>query len=485
MDAALLARIGLSRLRLPSPMAKLEIVHGLARALRDPVASAATWEAFLSWISALDLESEVLEALCVLVLAGDSKVMALGALRSAIRCPSILSDIFISEAFGTPILINSWAKSHSGEAPTLYSANDIADELSKGQIVPSILATRLRALEARSGKPMMKQWAYEFDRLLAKLGPQADGHWSYFSGDDRQRAVGQFIGRRGHLARSAYLRTLALAFDRWEMPEEIAHSEAMYATPVDFSFLRMLPGDAPLWAMPFHQAQPRSIKEWEELLSAVARGTFQKEDSRQQLLHLNASARCSERYQADAEVITLLFSGEPLPVEEVFRIHDWLPGHIYIERDSDWQFAVNGREPDAIFPLNDGINVLPALLPIVGRFVGYFHSDLIGRMPYLPANYSRNIAMVARPRIGGADLQFEEKSVGEFRYWNWRWSPTHDKALGTHCSVSVTLSDDCISQLLKVPKMQCSRVWRATVLSRESDYGEWQESVHYGMLPFL
>lgn len=483
MDAGLLARMGLSRLRLPSPMAKLEVVHGAARALRDAATSAATWEAFLNWVSALELESEVLEALCILVLASDSKVMALGALRSAIRCPSILSDVFISEAFGTPILINSWAKSHSGEAPLLYRANEIEEELSKGQIVPPILGNRLRKLEARSDKPMMKQWVYEFDRLLARLGPQSDGHWSYFSDDDRQRAIGQFIGRRGHLARSAYLRALALAFDHWGMPEEIARSEAMYATPADFSFLRMLPNDAPSWAMPFHQAQPRSGEEWEIALDAIAQGAFQKEDSRL-LLHFNASARCSERYQADAEVITVLSSGELLPIEEVFRIHDWLPGHIHIERTPDWRFAINGREPDAIFPLNDGIKILPALHPSVGRFAGYFHSDIIGRMPYMPANYSRNVALTAQPRIGGADFEFKGQNVGEFRYWNWRWSPTHDKALGTHGAVSVTLSDDCISQLLQVPGMQCSRAWRATVLSRESDHGEWQESVHYGMLPF-
>jgi len=483
MDAGLLARIGLSRLRLPSPMAKLQVVHGAARALRNVDTSAVTWEAFLTWVATLELESEVLEALCVLLLANDSKDIALGALRSAIRYPSILSDVFIREAFGTPVLVNSWVKSHSGEAPLLYRANEIEKELSKGQIVPPILGTRLRKLEARSDKPMMKQWTYEFDRLLAKLGPQSDGHWDYFCDEDRQRAIGQFIARRGHLARSAYLRTLALAFDCWGMPEKIARSEAMYATPADFSFLRMLPDDAPLWAMPFHQAQPRSGDEWEAALDAVVRRVSQQEHPRL-LLHFNASARPSKRYQADIEVITVLYSGEPLPIEEVFRTHNWLPGHMYIARTSDWQFAIDRCEPDAVFPLNDSVGMLPALVPSVARSVGYLHSDLIGRMPYLPANYSKDGALTARPRIGGADIEFEGQNVGEFRYWNWRWSPAHDRSLETHGAVSITLSGDCISQVLQVPGMQCSRVWLAKVLSRETDYGEWQESVRYGMLPF-
>lgn len=103
---------------------------------------------------------------------------------------------------------------------------------------------------------------------------------------------------------------------------------------------------------------------------------------------------------------------------------------------------------------------------------------------YLPANYSGNVALRARPRTGGADFELNGKNVGKFRYWNWRWAPTHDRDLGTHCAVSVTLSGDLIDELLRVPGMRCTRVWKATVLTRDSDYSEWKESVHFGMLPF-
>lgn len=483
MDAHLIARIGLQRLRLPIPMAKLQIVHGAARALLDPQTNTVAWEALLGWVSSLELESEVLEALCAIVLASNSDVICLEPLRSAICWPSILSDIFISEAFHTPILYNSWSKSHSGEMPPYYRADNIQAELVAGQIVPPILASRMKELERMSGKPMLKQWAYEFDRLLYKLGSQSDGNWSYFAGDDRQRARGQFIGRRGHLARSAYLRTLALAFDVWGMPEYVARSEAMYATPADFSFLKMLPSKAPTWALHFHQAQPNTSEEWSDVLNVLAQATIEQEDARL-LLHLNAPTQRSERYQAEVEVITVLVSEGQPSVEEIFRIHDWLPGNVHVARSSEWEFVINAREPDAFFPLNDGIKALPALLPSVGLFVGYFHSDLVGRMPYLPANYDSAVTLKACPRLGGADFELNGQCVGEFRYWNWLWSPTHDKALGTHGAVLVTLSHDSVSQLINCSGMQCTRVWRAKVLSRETDYGEWQEVLHYGMLPF-
>lgn len=484
MDPELLAAIGLSRLRLPIPMAKFQIVHAAARSLRDTETSEATWNALLNWVAALDLESELLEALCILVCARGSTTLNIGALRSVIRCPSILSDVFISEAFDTPILVNSWINSHSGEAPHLYRADELAVDLSKGYIVPPILGTRIKKLEDSTHKPFFKQWVYEFDRLQTMLGSPSDGHFSYFSGDERDRSVGQFIARKGHFGRSAYLRTLALAVDLWGVPEEIARSEAMHATPADFSFLKIAPSDPPEWAMLFHQAQPGAVAEWKEALNEVAKEAYLSDVSRQ-LLHFNASARPDKRYQAEVELIAVLSSGENLPIEKVFRIHSWLLGRIYIARTTDWKFAINGCEPDATFPLDGNVQMLPALYPAVGHFVGYFHSDLIGRMPYLPANYSQNAALKAHPRIGGADIELNEKNVGEFRYWNWRWAPMHDKDLGTHCAVSVTLSEELIDELLQVPGMRCTRVWKATVLTRDSDYGDWKKSVHFGTLPFL
>jgi hypothetical protein len=464
-------------------MAKLQIVHGVASALLARETRVVTWEALLKWVSSLKLESEVAEALCAIILARDSDVISLESLRRAIQRQSILSDTFISEAFRIPILYNSWAKAHSGEASPLYRAADIQNELVEGKVVPPILADRLIKLERTYGNHVLKQWVFEFDQLLYKQGSVSDGHWSYFISDDRERATGQFIGRRSHLARSAYLRTLALAFDVWGMPEEVVRSEAMYASPVDFAFLRMLPGEAPNWAIPFHEAQPLSREDWEGVLRALTQAISERDGARR-LLHLNAPVQQSKRYQAEAEVVTVLYRGEKPSVEDIFRIHDWLPGHTYIARSAEHDFLIDGRDPQESIPLNHRTMVLPALLPAVAPFVGYVHSDLVGRMPYLPASYSSDISFIGRPCRHGVDFALDGKIVGEFRYWNWRWSPTHDKALGPNVAVSVTLSCEGVSQLIRGSEMEYMRVWRAKVLSRGNDYGKWEEVCHHGILPF-
>ena len=110
-------------------------------------------------------------------------------------------------------------------------------------------------------------------------------------------------------------------------------------------------------------------------------------------------------------------------------------------------------------------------------YVGFMHSDLIGRMPYFPANYSNN-TLIARARIGGADFEYKGQNVGEFSYWNWDWNPTHHRDFGTHGGVSVSIFANCNSLLHDVPEMQLAQVWRSTVLTRDSDYGEWREETN-------
>jgi hypothetical protein len=433
-------------------------------------------------VSELELESEVIEALCIPVLAKDAKPVAVGALQRAIARTSPLSDLYLGEISGRPVLVNSWAKAHSGEAPIFFSADSILQELTAGRIVPGILANRLRILDERSKHPFLKQWAYEFQRLIDRLGEQSDGYWEHFIEGERGRSIGQFVARRGHFARSAYLRTLSFAFDCWDMPENLTCSEAMYATPADFTFLRMPPGDPPSWVELLASSAPVSQDEWQRFLGGVVENAAE-DDGTPELLYLNAPMNSTATYQAEIELISCLYEGnEPQP-EEVFHVHQFLLGRVELPRTRNCDISIEQRCPDNSFPCSGGGHILPALLPSVARYVGYFHSDLIQRIPYLPANYSRSATLLSRPHTGGMDLLLGDRPVGEIKYWNWQWSPTYDKALGPHCGISLTVSRDCCRALLSVPGMMFSRYWRATVLTRKEEYGKWEEKTLVGVLP--
>ena len=416
-----LAEIGLSRIQLPIPMAKLQIIHGAARALCNSDTDKVMWRVILRWIESLDFESEVLEALCILFVARGSHVLSSSELRRSIRNPSILSDHFIALVFDLPVLMRTWEKSHSGEVPPLYRLDSIQKELDEGRIVPPILSTQLRELERRVGKPFMRQWAYEFDRLQQRLGSQQNGHFSYFSGNQGQDATGHFIGRRGHLARSAYLRVFALAVDLWNMPYDFALDHAMKATPADFSFLKMLPSDPPEWA-------------------------------------------------------------QSVNPEEAFRFHEFLPGHVYIPRDEEGNFHIPPWPLEDTLPSKTGAILRPVLLPAVASEVGYLHSDLIERMPYLPVAHAPGASLIATPCIGGAEIKLNSETVGVFRYWNCAWQPMHQKNIGSHGAVAVTLSEKystCIPGPLLNKVIRC---WRAKVRIRAKEYGEWEDHTFFGRI---
>ena len=163
-------------------------------------------------------------------------------------------------------------------------------------------------------------------------------------------------------------------------------------------------------------------------------------------------------------------------------MHDFLPGRAVLPRSNN-DIVVSRKLPGDYIPCKGGGRILPALIPSVASYVGYFHSDLTGRMPYLPVNYSGSTDLVARSRSGGMDLMYGDQSVGEIRYWNWQWSPGHDRALGPHCGISLDISKACYRKILSVPGTRLSRHWRAKVLTRERTFAKWEQNTYFGSLP--
>jgi hypothetical protein len=480
MNPEQLLELGISRLRIPIPMVKLQIVHEFAKAIATEQTPNVAQHALLRWLGSLELESEILEALAIVVLAKPSDNLPSTAIRSAIRAPSVLSDLFIERAYESRVLVNSWLKGHSIEVPALQNVESAVAELSRGQIVPRILKERMVALETLSGKPFMRQWAFEFEQLLSRAPFSEDGHFSYFAGNHRHGRVGQFIARRGHLARSAFLRTLAAACDFWDMPKEIAERESLYASPVDFSLLPLLPGDAPSWAVDLHRSRPTLEKEFElAICNATAR--LNTELGRA-LLHLHLPLVQDEQYRAELEVITVLSSGESVKPEDAFLLHSMLPGKILIPRASDLSLTLKRWNPRESVRQDNGDIIRPALLPVFDQHVGYFHSDLVGCMPCLPANNGSEVPLVATIRRSGADLRISDALVGELHYWNWNWRPMHEADSMGHCGIALTIARDAVDEILHADRMHALRVWRATIRTRSSEYGDWQTAELFGAL---
>ena len=482
MTDAELLDVAMCRLRLPVPMAKLQVIHQVAAALEDDRIGAATWQALLRWGRALRLESEVVEALAIVVTARGAAVLSAAELRAAIIAPSVLSDIFIGHAFSTPVLVHSWLKGHSGEVPRFYQRPELRRELALGQIVPRALMLKMQDLQQEWRKPFVAQWVFEFDRLLGHSDGSTDGHFSFFFPESDRSEVGQFIARRGQLARSAFLRTLALAGDLWNMPIPEVQAGAMVASPADLSLLPMLPGDVPTWVRHLHDARPGTSDEVAGLAASVLREVHEAQGKA--LLHLNLPLHGDARYQCELEIVSFFASGENVDAEEVFFLHDFLPGRVCVPRTEDLMLRVDALDRDATFLAKTGGRLRPVLLPVVADNAGYLQSDLVRRMPRLPAHDLPN-PLVVTPRKGGAAVLLSGTEVGELLHWNWKWRPTYPKEMGGHAGVGLVLGSGVAKRILQVDGMRLGHAWRAKVLTRETDYKDWLEEAWQGFLPSL
>jgi hypothetical protein len=383
----------------------------------------------------------------------------------------------MAHAFNTPVLVHSWLKGHSGEVPRFYQRPELRQELALGQIVPKALVLSLQDLQQRSRRPFVAQWTFEFERLIDRNDGSRDGHFGFFLPESDRGEVGQFIAQRGQLARSALLRTLALAADLWGMPIPEAQAVAMVASPADLNLLPMLPGGVPEWVTPLHGARPGTSDEAAGLAASVLREVHEAEGK--SLLHLNLPLHGDTRYNGELEIVSILGSGEAIDVAEVFGIHDFLPGRMYVPRAEDLTLRIDALDRGATFPGKAGGRLRPVLLPLVGNNAGYLQSDLVRRMPRLPAHDSRS-PLIVIPRKGGADILLSGTRVGELLHWNWKWRPTYPKDMGGPTGVALVLDRDVTKRLLHIDGMRLCHVWRARVLTRETDYGDWREEVWQG-----
>lgn len=475
-----IADVAVARLGLPVPMAKLQVMHDIAASLRDEESAPVVWNALLRWLKSRELESEVLEGLCPLILAKGARVLELSTLRLSIERPSILSDFLIAQSFGSPLMVAAWLHSHSEEVPALLQLKEELEELSSARVVPPLFGNRLRALELRSGKPFLRQWAYEFTLLRTRAVYTDGSDFGYFRGDTTN-GTGMFTGKRSHLARSAFLRTLALAVARWGMPQDLAEVVAQFALPAEPILLKLLPGSPPPWATAVHTWPMDDLNGSPTTTIAQLVGHIEHHTG-QTLLHFKGCICSSKTMRVDAEVTTVLAARGVADPEDVFKFQNVLLGKVEIPRANSESFNSCSWPLENTLPGKDGAEYLPALLSIIGNIVGYLSSDLLHLLPQIPTVHSTEGAITAIPEVGGVSIMYGGGCVGRVDYWNWRWQPMREMNSLPPSAVCTTLSADAVEKLLHVRGYTVIRCWKISVSTRDTDYGSWVDTIRFGTL---
>ena len=373
-----------SRLHSPVPVLKLLVCHKLGTLLDDEATRDQCFRALLELLRDARFETEITDALVVPLIARKSTV-DVAALRTSINYPWVLSDLMLSLIAGQPFLVDSWRAAHSGIAPRFHSLESVKI-LRKAQIIPPFVAHRLEGMDQRFGYPFVRQWCFEFDALAARSREQGASQFMHFTEGDPQRQIGQFSSLPGHRARSAYLRTLALAVDQWAMPSEYAQNLADAVKPVDTHFVGFVPTRPPEWSTSLGQVRSVDLEEWSV---TIAKATS---DSATQynrvVLHADAFVGGDKLYAAQLELTTAFCNDVAPAADEVFHLHDQLLGKSsYGDLDAASLGTIS--EP----PLSNTFEL--AVIPLVSEYLGLFYANLMWRAHTL-LGYSGSLASSER-----------------------------------------------------------------------------------------
>jgi len=451
-----------SRLSSPVPVTKLLVGSHLATVLTSPDTRAVTQEALIKGLHEARFESEVTELLAVPLIAGDFS-LDVDALRAAIEFPSVLSDSILSLVGGRDFRVKAWMAAHSGPAPQFHPSKSL-EILRKAQIIPPFVGYRLAGLERDSGLPLLRQWCFEFDSLDQRSVEEGSSQFMYFSTGDHEHRVGQFVSIDSHRARSAYLRTLAIASERWGMPIEVAEDFAEAVRPVDPKLRGFVPTKAPNWADKLVPNGNIGDEEWVENIRNVILGRNSGADGT--ILHADFLVAERKNWAAELELVTVFSDRDDVKAEEVFSRHDELPG----------QWSYKTADPLTFTTTAEGMpggRFVPAAIPISDDYLGLFYCEVMSRLPYLPRRFGRTGELRTRSSASQIEIISGSETVGRVVYWNKDWSPTHLRYLKPNCGVAAIVSANFVTEMEEYSRKKLLTFCHLKKIERQKDYGPW------------
>jgi hypothetical protein len=458
-----------SRLSSPAPTTKLLVANHLATLLVNQQTSKTSHEALIKAVREARFESEVTDILSVPLLARGGSI-DIDTLRASIQFPSVLSDSMLSLLSGRKFLVNTWISGDSGPAPRIHSMQSL-DFLRKAQIIPSFIGHRLANLESESGLPFLRQWCFEFDSLAQRSEEEESSEFRYFSSGDHEYKVGQFVPIASHRARSAYLRTLALAVERWKMPVDTAEFLAAGVRPVEPRLLGFAPTKAPNWCNLLGSIETTREEDWPEKIGTITAGSSKHIDGR--ILHADFLIAERKHKAVELELVAAFSDREDVEAGEVFVRHDAMPGRWSYNNEDSFTYKTSAEAvPGGKFVL--------AALPLAGDYLGLFNCDLMLRLPHLPRLFAKTGELRTRSASAQIEIVSGSQVIGKVVYWNRDWSPMHLRYLKPNCGVATTITPEFVSEMESYTRKKLRTFWRLKVVERQMDYGPWDTKKLWG-----
>lgn len=479
-DSSAQIRFLVVRSRWPVPAVKWWSLQQLANLLNSEFTGIVETELYRA-LDEAKLETEVAELLCCFWLAKQDGYKPSVVLPRHIHAQSPLSTLILGDLV-EPLLFEGSQRAPLLLAPYGYQAA-VDFEEAQGTTVPRIYRTLLEHLEHPQLPPFVKQYAFEWDNT-SHLYPEApfQSDVGYFLGyASRSEMTGQFVPRATQRGRSAFLRTLAVAQDICNAPQNLIDDNTLVALPVDPTFAALTPSKPdwlPAWETelsPISREIERFIIETITQMSVSEPGTA--------LLALSTPLNISENRIINLQVIRWVqWEDKPLDAEELITRHR----HQTSSQNLGW-CHVKGMQKTTVIPvvpLNNLIDPETCAAPTAfepGRWRrGYLHSALDSRGLFFPASTVAGTEIRVRPVAGQVELQIGTSGVGGWEYWNAGWHSSHPKGAKAFCGTALTLTTDAMHSLWENAPVKHLYVWKCTMLHREASYDRFTCQHNFG-----
>jgi hypothetical protein len=460
-------RVLLDRLNWPVRLARWQTAREFAKLLESRQHLIAV-KVYLEWLRSRKFEMEIVSGLAVLLCTETKSLPPGDEVKRSIRKPSILADFLFQKIYRKAL--GGWLRAHSGEAPALF-APEAYFEKYQGQVIPLSLHADFERLEQRGGLPFLQQWAFEWRKLMdATNSPYASFPYYFIDGADSRTGVsGSFSQAQCNVYRSAFLRTLSFAVQRWGMPRDLAVMVSCRCLPLNTGLESLQPTRRPNWLDDIPEKCCKPGARLEPLVRRILKPNIGAGGMRPVALQIPVSSNVVEYGELSIEslFVTTDYVQPPEPEEDHKHTMLWgLDDLISFtgpldEQDAD-EFRFSGSHGSAI----------PVCLGAWPIYLGFWQGEYVHMGINMPAPYNFSSAPVVGFKRGRMTLSSDKKIVGCWSLWNDNWSSLHPPQGRTRCGGVAQMATDSLKNSAVGRGMDLAWKVHLKIWQRQTEYGE-------------
>ena len=478
MDAMDVFGILLMNLNHPSRTIRLRTAQEMSKLLQSPNIDLYK-QRYLDALKSCELEMDTCTLLVPLCQKDGKPNILYHEIKANISAPSILADQMLSSLYSKQTPFISWATCHSGIVPKNFEKPKIFEKLEATE--PGVYRGSIAWLEEHFGVPLVLQLYSEWNYLWKKFKGRPFNHRNLSDISNRNGVHGEVESRASEILKSAFLRTLAIAYSEYNIPLAALSCLSVYAAPVNFDYFQIEPQNpSKFWPKPTGKKAKSYNKTWlqsvsktlqadKEYLPLAGKGIVYEDEAFRIELAFHAVA-----IEAQSEIsICELFendshgsynaSGDPLRLPEEFKV-------------SSIALRPNGISNFGIFPA-----ALCCCPPNYPRWQSQF---LAIRM-FLPNSLLVKETNKFKPTKQGISVLEDDIEIGDCQYWNYAWKPIHHRSqYASQCSL-LRIRREAIQRPSLPVGQKLRYAFKLTKHTYNNSYGDLGTEVNHQLFPLV